>query len=99
MNRSTFMRLVLPVVVLFTGPLACVDFDAEEQAWCQRNPERCGTQDAGDTEQDAGQDAGTDAGCVVDGTREDLPDEQSMDSNCDGIDGVVATALFVDPAR
>jgi hypothetical protein len=45
---------------------------------------------------DAGMDAGIDAGCVPTGAV-DLPDPLGLDVDCDGFDGDLSRAVFVDP--
>lgn len=55
--------------------------------------------DAGDMDSgvDAGTDAGTDAGCTPTGAI-DEPDQNQLDVDCDGFDGDLTRAVFVDQA-
>ena len=100
MIASIRSRLIVAAGVVIGGLSACVDFDAEEQEWCLRNPERCGEEgvDAGQgTDAGQGADAGSDAGCTPT-TAVDLPDDRFQDTDCDGVDGQADAGLFIDPA-
>ncbi|MFT3712501.1 MAG: hypothetical protein QM817_33050 [Archangium sp.] len=70
------------------------DTDAGVDAGDMDSGVDAGDVDAGDT--DAGFDAGTDAGCTPTGAI-DEPDMLGADVDCDGFDGDLLRAVFVDP--
>jgi hypothetical protein len=79
----------------------CYEFDAAFEQ-CLREG-RCTLPDGGlHPEADAGGDGGQgdggtpDSGCIPTGGF-DLPDDAWQDTNCDGVDGTIKAAIFVDP--
>ncbi len=101
MNKPLHLGLAL----LLLASAGCYEFDEALQQCAQEG--RCTLPDGGPLpEADAGGDGGggtdggdgghQDAGCIP--TEDvDLPDDAWQDTNCDGVDGTVERAYFVDP--
>lgn len=100
MLKNWKLRLASAALVAVSVTVGCFDFDEDLQK-CQQSgtcKEDEGANPGNDGGTDAGADGGgTDAGCVVVDLEEQPGDNQDFD--CDGVDGVAKTGLFVDPAR
>lgn len=105
MLKNWKLRIASAALVAVSVTAGCFDFKADlakcqESGPCkeeQGGPGDGGTDAGTDGGTDAGTDGGADAGCTF-VSAVDLPDDDSLDLNCDGVDGVASTALFVDPA-
>ncbi len=98
MRKIWTLGATLSVLLTASG---CYDFDAAEER-CKDAGRCVSGEDGEDAGPDAGVDSGTDAGedagpCTIT-SDVDLPDDQFLDENCDGVDGQADAGLFVDPA-
>jgi hypothetical protein len=92
MLKTWKAHLTGAALVAVMGTVGCYDFgDARER--CEQEG-RCGAQPDGGLPDGGRPDGGGECTFV---SNEDPPDDDFRDTNCDGVDGIAATGLFVDP--